>query len=485
MTRGKNPEVEDGHAAVGDSLMDKTAVELASLVREGEASPSASVEACLARVEERDRSLNAFVHVCAEAARSRASVQEQRLAKGEEPGPLAGVPVAVKDLEDVAGLPTTFGSVPFRDRVAARDSVQVARLVSAGAIVVGKTNTPEFGYTCFTKNRVAGVTRNPWNNERTPGGSSGGSAAAVAARMVPLATGSDGGGSTRIPACYVGAFGIKPTFGRIPFGPGDHGSMQWSDTIHYGPITRTVADAALFLDVTCGYHPGDPNSLPRPPFSYRELLDDLPSRLRVGYSADLGYAVVQDDVGREVESAVQVFAAMGHDVDELDLVLPDLGRCWAFIAGAEIYGALAPEVEGREEELGRSFWKGVRAASSITARDIGEIQRARRALNETLAELFSDYDLLLTPQLPTEAFAAGGPLPHSASGRAFSSPLHAVAFTYPFNLSGHPAASIRAGFSDAGLPVGLQIVAERHRDELVLQASRAYEQQRPMNDWPL
>ena len=202
-------------------LMDLSAVELAALVRAGDASPTDCVVAALARIDERNESLNAFVHVCGDRALDEAHALEKRMADGGPTLPLAGVPLGVKDLEEVAGLPCTYGSVPLRDNVAERDSVQVTRLRAAGAIVVGKTNTPEFGYTGFTKNRVFGTTRNPWNTERTPGGSSGGSAAALSGRMVPLVTASDGGGSTRIPACYPGAFGLKPTIGRIPLGPAD------------------------------------------------------------------------------------------------------------------------------------------------------------------------------------------------------------------------------------------------------------------------
>src|SRR5580765_1518982 len=221
-----------------DDLAFTPAHALAAAVRRRELSPVAVVEATLARIARVDPAINAFVALRADAALAEARALGERIARGEDPGPLAGVPFGVKDLEDLAGLPTTHGSVPFREHVAKRDSTQVARLRRAGAIAIGKTNAPEFGYTAFTKNRLFGVTRNPWNVARTPGGSSGGSAAAVAAGLVPLATASDGGGSVRIPACYVGAFGMKPTFGRIPRGPFDF--RDWIDTVSYGPLTRCV-----------------------------------------------------------------------------------------------------------------------------------------------------------------------------------------------------------------------------------------------------
>lgn len=465
-------------------LADLSMLDLAARVLAREVSPVESVEASLARIEEANPSLNAFVHVCRERALEEARRQERLLAAGSNPGPLAGVPFGVKDLEDVAGLPTSHGSSAFVGRLAAEDSVQVARLRAAGAIVVGKTNTPEFGYTGFTRNRPFGVTRNPWNPERTPGGSSGGSAAAVAARMVAMATASDGGGSIRIPACYVGAFGLKPSFGRIPAGDSAIGMLRWADTVHYGPLTRTIRDAALMLDVTAGPHPSDPDSLPAPGLSYLECLDEGLPKLRIAFSKDLGYARVDADVLREVRAAVAVFAGLGHEVEEIDTVFPDVGRAWAFLTGAELYAEIASEVAGREEVLGHSFWQGALATSRLTPLQMGDIYRERRQLNTVLWHLFERYDLLLTPTLPTEAFAAAGPFPHIVGGEPVESPLHAIAFTYPFNMSGHPAATVRAGFTDNGLPAGLQIVAPRHRDDLVLRAAAAYDAVRPMDVWP-
>jgi len=468
------------------ALMDRSASDIARAVRARDVSPVEVIDAALARIDERNPTLNAFVLVCREQALAEARALAARIARGEDVGPLAGVPFGVKDLEDVAGLPTTYGSQAFRDHVAPADSVQVARLRAAGAIVVGKTNTPEFGSTAFTHNRLFGTTRNPWNLERTPGGSSGGSAAAIAARMVPLATGSDGGGSVRIPAGYVGAFGMKPTFGRIPVGPEEAlGMKRWVDTVHYGPITRTVEDGALLIDVAAGYHPLDANSLPRPSRPYRESLEAPLPPLRIGYSRDIGYARVQRDVAAAVDDAVGEFRRMGHVVDDARLVLPDLGRAWGYMTGAEEWAEICDLVKGRESEIGRGFWGGLEAAKRLTLKEQGEFQRHRTELNLALMGFFSRYDLLLTPTLPTEAFPARGPMPNEVDGVRFESPMHAVAFSYPFNLSGHPAATVRAGFTAARLPVGLQIVAERHRDELVLQAARAFERVRPMDDWPL
>jgi Asp-tRNA(Asn)/Glu-tRNA(Gln) amidotransferase A subunit family amidase len=456
---------------------------LATAVRRRELDPVSVLEATLAGIERLNPALNAFVALRADAALAEARALRDRIARGEDPGPLAGVPFGVKDLEDLAGLPTTYGSVPFREHRPASDSTQVARLRAAGAIAVGKTNTPEFGYTGFTKNRLFGTTRNPWDLSRTPGGSSGGSSAAIAAGMVPLATASDGGGSVRIPACYTGAFGMKPTFGRIPRGP--FRSRDWIDTVSYGPITRTVADAALFLDVVAGRHPLDPDSLPRPERSYRERLDEVPKNLRLGYSPTLGYARVAPDVRREVETAVDALAgALGRPVDLVPDRLTDVGLAWAGLNAFQLHGELAPIIETHRNEWGRGFIGGVDFGGRLTAVDVGRYQAERLQLLQEVAAVFSRVDVLLTPTLPTGAFAAGGPLPNGAGGEPFESPIHAVAFTYPFNMTGHPAATVRAGLTDEGLPCGLQLIAERGREDVLLQLARVCERVRPLDAWP-
>lgn len=459
------------------------AYELAQQVRSGALSPVELMEACLARIDETNPVLNAFIAMRPEQALAEARGMADRIARGEDPGPLAGLPLGVKELEDVEGFPSTHASVPFRDNWPQRDSVQVERLRAAGAIVLGKTNAPEFGYTAFTKNLLFGVTRNPWNPARTPGGSSGGSSAAIAAGMVPLATGSDGGGSIRIPACYTGCYGIKPTFGRVPRGPFQ--MLTWSDTVAYGPITRTVRDTALYLDTVVGAHPADPDSLPHPGISYVETLDGLPGRLRIAWSPTLGYARVQSDVMREVLKAVRVFEKLGHTVEEIDEGCPDPGLAWAAVGSGEVYAQIAHLLDEHRSEFGRGFLAGVERARDLTPEKYGEAQRARAELVTFLWHLFERYDLLLTPTLPTEAFDARGKMPPEIDGEPVRNPLAVVAFTYPFNLSGHPAATVRAGLTDAGLPAGLQIVGPRHREDLVLQASYAYEQERPWNHhWP-
>jgi aspartyl-tRNA(Asn)/glutamyl-tRNA(Gln) amidotransferase subunit A len=482
-----------------------SAWEIAELVRRREVSPVEVVEGSLRRIREVDGEVGAFVALREEEALREARELGERLVRGEGVGRLAGLPLGVKDLEDVGGLATTYGSVPFRGNVAVRDSVQVERLRRAGCVVVGKTKTPEFGYTFFTRNLLQGETRNPWRLERTPGGSSGGSAAAVAAGMVPLATGSDGGGSIRIPAAYSGCYGIKPQFGRVPMGP--YLMVPWSRCVCYGPLVRTVRDAALYLDAVVGHHPCDPYSLPHPGYSYVEKLAEPLPRLRIAWSPTLGYAKVQPDVLREVEKGVAAFAEMGHEIEEVGEIFPDPIGAWGMVTGMEMWAEIADLVPEHREEFGRSFLAVAERFRDVTTERLARAERTRAQLLRRLEEFFQRFDLLLTPTTATEAINADGDLPveverwlaetaedlflhdsHVAkegSGRPLKNRLVLIPFTYPFNFSGHPAASVRCGFTDSGLPVGLQIVGPPHRDDLVLQASYAFEQARPWNHhWP-
>ena len=456
-----------------------TAEELADLIRRKALSPTELMDHTLARIAQLNPQLGAFVALDEEHARDQAAQQTERVAAGEELGPLGGLPFGVKDLEDAAGLITTKGSRAYRDNLVDRDSVQVERLRAAGAIVVGKTNTPEFGYTGYSFNELFPATRNPWNLERTSGGSSSGASAAIASGMTAIGTASDGAGSVRIPASFTGAFGLKPSFGRIPLGPTEF--TNWMDTSAYGPLTRTVRDAALFLDQVAGYHPADADSLPAVNFSYLARLDEPLPPLRIGFSANLGGLKVQSDVAREVEAAARVFAELGHDVIAWDEPFPALGLWWSRIVRHQALASSWDVLMGRRTEISEGYLNGLDAALATSPTDFGEFGRLRAQLNNLLWHAFEQYDLLLMPTMPLEAFAAEGPIPADIEGDSFEF----IGFTAPFNFSGHPAATVRAGFTDSGLPVGLQIVGQRHREDLVLQASYAYEQARPWNDhWP-
>ena len=461
--------------------------ELLDVLATREASCVELMTATLDRVEATHPKLNAVVSqrpreellADAEAADARRAAGDAR--------PLEGVPLGVKDLEDVAGMVTSMGSRVFRDSVAEADSTQVARLRNAGAIVVGKTNTPEFGFTAITKNPLFGVTRSPWNLERTPGGSSGGSAAALAGGVLPLVTSSDGGGSIRIPASFTGAFGLKPSQGRIPRGPMK--AWDYGSTSVYGPLTRTVEDGALFLDVVAGPSPCDPSSLPHPGLSYRDALESgLPASTRIAWSGDLGYAGVQSDVARVVADAAAAFEAAGHAVEPLEEKVPDgppvLTAAWGALGNFLLAGQLHEPLRRQRADMTHSFADALERSSEMTPETFGATARERGRLNLWCAEVFESFDLLLTPTVPYDPPPARGPFPTHAGGRE-QIPAGVASFTIPFNMSGHPGATVRAGLSDAGLPAGLQIVGPRHRDDLVLRAARLFERERPWHpDWP-
>jgi len=466
-----------------NELLGATLTDLSARLRARQASAVELMRAVLERIERTNPDLNAVVAMHdGDALLTAARAADARIASGEA-RPLEGIPLGVKDLEDTVGLVTSHGSLPFKDHVPERDTVQVERLKAAGAIVVGKTNAPEFGATAITKNLVYGSTHNPWELARTPGGSSGGSAAALAAGALPLVTASDGGGSIRIPASFVGAFGLKTSYGRIPSGP--NARWDYGDTAVSGPLTKTVADAALFLDQVVGASPFDPVSLPHPGISYVDALrQGPPEGLRIGYSTDLGYAVVQSDIAEAVYDAVRVFEKLGHRVEDVAGGPPQMGREWGAFGAFEMAARLREYLPERREEFGRTLIQGVIDTPVITAETFGRMQEAREALNRWCVNLFDRYDLLVTPTIPYDPPPARGPFPSETEGRRQLG-WGVASFTIPFNLSLHPAATLRVGLSNAGLPIGMQIVAPRHRDELVLQAAAAFEAERPWHlEWP-
>jgi aspartyl-tRNA(Asn)/glutamyl-tRNA(Gln) amidotransferase subunit A len=458
----------------------RTVVEIADAVRRGDVKAVEVLDECLAAVEECNPALNAFVHVDADLAHQAAERVDALLAAGEDPGLLAGVPFGVKDLEDCAGMPTTYGSLLFKGREAAgRDSIHVARLRAAGAVPIGKTATPEFGSAFFTSTPAWSTTRNPWDPTRTPGGSSGGSAAAVAAGMVPFCTATDGGGSIRIPASYCGLFGFKPSYGRIPTE-----RSQPSQTSVSGALATTVADAARHLDAVVGPDDRDHTSLPSPLASYRRLADSLDVEgLRAAWSPDLGYAVVEPEVAAVAEQAARTL------VDETGLVLvdnpvslPNPMETWLLLNAVDLWGEIdkAGMWPERAEEFDLVARFGFQATEAMTMPQIARWFRRRRQLDAELAAVFDDVDVLLTPTTATTAFAAEGPLPDVIAGQSVF-PTMAIPFTMYANLCWNPAASVPAGCTAEGLPVGLQIMARRHADELVLRLARLFEQACP---WP-
>jgi aspartyl-tRNA(Asn)/glutamyl-tRNA(Gln) amidotransferase subunit A len=451
----------------------------AEAVRRKERSAREVTQAALDRLASGNERINAFVHIAPELALRQADEVDARIARGEDPGPLAGVPIGVKDLEPAAGMPFTLGSRAFKDVVAEKDSVQLSRLKAAGAVPLGKTNTPEFGYKGFTENRLFGATRNPWNPELTPGGSSGGSAAAVTAGLVPLATASDGGGSIRIPAGFCGCYGIKPTGGRIPIAGPEY--PHWATHSTLGPVSRTVRDSARYLDAAAGPHADDLHALDAPAGGYEAAVLAGPPKLgRIAWSGDLGYAVVEPEVAAIARTAAEAFAkAVGTELVEADPGLDDPMPAW-FAIGAPGDALFLEQLADRVEELEPGYVRFAQTARNITTIDYAKALQTRHAVNRTMNAFFGQYDLLLTPTLAAPPFKAEGPPPMEIAGKKVG-PAGFIPFTYPFNLTGHPAASLPAGLNAVGLPVGLQVVAPRFAEKLLLAVSAAFE---ATNPWP-
>eukprot|EP01062_Namystynia_karyoxenos_P060326 TRINITY_DN51894_c0_g1_i1.p1 TRINITY_DN51894_c0_g1~~TRINITY_DN51894_c0_g1_i1.p1 ORF type:complete len:534 (+),score=137.14 TRINITY_DN51894_c0_g1_i1:79-1602(+) len=485
----------------GRHLMDLFAWELAELVRSGAVTPEQCVSASLERIRERDPRLNAFCFVDWEGAAQRAAALTRRLRSGDKAAlglPLCGVPIGVKDLEDVAGMPTGHGVELYarRQRPAQSHSVQVARLVSAGCIVVGKLNTAPLGYIAITKTIPFGSTANPWDLSRSPGGSSGGSGSAVAGGLVPLATSSDGGGSIRIPAALCGVFGLKPSRGRIPTLPG-LGMEPWVPLTVVGPTARCVRDAALYLDAAAGPHGESPWSLPPPGVGYAESCGAPCGRLRIAASRDLGVVErVRSSIAAHFDTVLSRAAGDGHSVRVLssaELTLPDFGDDWTRNGQAQSYAALVtgePELRdgANRHLLDRGLTRGWDAiAKSWGVLDLAKLQRRIADNNARLARVFEHHDLLLTPALPDHAWPVRGPLPGEIEGHKLSSLNQHALFLMPFNYSGHPAAVIAMGRTSERLPCAFQVVADRHRDDLLLRFCSEWEAKyKPvvLPEWP-
>ena len=450
------------------------ATALAQLVRTREVSPVEVVDAVLARIESVNPLLNAYCTVAAEEARAAAREAEARLVRGEATGPLHGVPVSFKDMTPTAGIRTTWGSLLFEHHVPQHDALPVTRTRAAGGIVLGKTNTSEFGCKGTTDNRVFGVSRNPWNPATTPGGSSGGAAAAVAAGLGPLAVGADFAGSVRIPAAACGVVGLKPSPGRLPKVTGN----PWETVATTGPIARTVRDAALFLEVLSGPDERDPLSLPAEPFL--AACDRPLGRLRVAWTPDLGYAAVDERVAAIAGHAARAFADLGCDVEEAHPGFADPVEVEDGISAAMYAALLGPRLAEWADRMDPALVRGVRRGEGMSAVEHARLFEQRAALYRTVAAFFARYDLLLTPTIAVPPFPVDGPEPSEIAGRPVDRRGYGwIPFTYPFNLTGHPAVSVPAGWTDDGLPVGLQIVGPRNGDAAVLRAAAAFEEARP------
>ncbi len=448
----------------------RTAAELHAGFRDGELSP---VEACtesLERIAEVDPSLNAFCLVDADRALDQARASEGRYARGDWLSEIDGVPVAVKDLLLTEGWPTLRGSLsidpsgPWLD-----DAPVVARLRGAGAVMVGKTTTPEFGCKGVTDSPRHGVTRNPWNPALTPGGSSGGSAAALMAGMVPLALGTDGGGSIRIPGALTGVTGMKATFGQVPVWP----ASPFGTLSHAGPMARTVADARVMLSVLAQPDARDWSALPA--LALKPASDVNLDSLRIGFAPSLTGDHVAPEVALIVANAVETFVAAGARVETIDAPV-GTGReifdpLWQSGA-AVLVGQIEPSARA---DLDPTLVELAEAGERLSGVEIARAAQRRGEYAEALSTLFTEIDVLLTPTIPIVAFAAGRDAPEDWRDNQWQS---WTPFTIPLNLSQQPAATVPCGLTGDGLPVGLQVIGAKYRDPLVLDVAEAYERSR-------
>lgn len=454
---------------------DHRLVDLAARVRARELSAREVVESSLARIDELDPKLNAFVCVDGDRAMSDAAALDDRLANEEGVGPLAGMPLAVKDLEDVAGYPTRYGSVLSSDEPAHGDSVLVARLRAAGCVVVGKTTTPEYGHKGVTESALSGVTRNPWRLDRSPGGSSGGSAAALASGMVPLATGSDGGGSIRIPSAACGLSGIKTTQGRVPNGgPTPPGSGLLSVK---GPMSTRIDDVVFALDMCVGPHPTDPFSLPRSGAPWYDAMTAKRLPSTVVWSPTLGYADVDPEIASICRAAVDRLAGEGTIVTEVDEIwATDPVGPWITMwvaSRARTQGHLVGTPEF--EKITPSLQQQIEMGMGLDAVDMARSIDAVHELNLELDAAFEHAPLLLTPVCAGHTPVVGDDGVTRDGVVAGQETPSWVGFTYGFNMTRNPAGTINVGFTADGMPVGLQVVGRQRDDLAVLQAISAIE----------
>ncbi|MGR3872248.1 amidase [Streptomyces graminifolii] len=449
-------------------LTELTAVELLDGYRRREFSPVEATRATLERAEEIQPAVNAFVRLDAEGALAQAAESTERWRLGEPAGLLDGVPVTVKDILLQRGAPTLRGSKTIAEQGGwDEDAPSVARLREHGAVFIGKTTTPEFGWKGVTDSPLSGVTRNPHDPSRTAGGSSGGSAAAVALGAGPLSLGTDGGGSVRIPASFCGIVGLKPTYGRVPLYP----ASAFGTLSHVGPMARDAADAALLLDVIGVPDARDWSGLDRPPGSYREGLADGVQGLRIAYSPSLGGQVaVRPAVAAAVRRGVERLAALGAYVEETDPDFTDpvdpFHTLW-FSGAARVTQKLSPQ---QRELLDPGLREICATGGGFSALDYLAAVDARMELGRRMGLFHERYDLLVTPTLPITAFEAGVEVPKGSGHRRWTG---WTPFTYPFNLTQQPAVTVPVGNDGDGLPIGMQIVGARHRDELVLRAAHA------------
>jgi Asp-tRNA(Asn)/Glu-tRNA(Gln) amidotransferase A subunit family amidase len=468
-------------SASSEDLSFAEASTLAAAIRERQLSPVELLDAVLSRAERFQPILHPFVTIDAERAHAAAVAAEGAVIQGAPLGPLHGIPVSVKDLEPTQGLRTTYGSKFYETYVPDFDGGVASKLRAAGAIIFAKTNTPHYGHKDSCDNLIGPPTRNPWNPERTSGGSSGGAAAAVAVGIGALAHGSDGAGSIRIPASLCGVFGFKPSLGLVPYWPN---ADFWAARSHNGPIARGVRDAALLLNAIAGADPRDPISIESPVADWPSAIErpDLHG-LKAAWSSDFGYAAVDPEVRRLTAAAAARFAELGCEVEDVSVPWSNPSEWASLLWDFQTASRHLDRARQHPEWIEPSFREQIDRGANASAMDIGRALLARTAFYEQARAFMDRFDLLLTPQMPCVAWPVDAP-PTEIDGRSTPRMFDHLPFTFPFNQTGWPAASVPCGLTAEGLPVALQIVTGRHQDVKCLQAAAAFEAIQPWSGPP-
>ncbi len=462
----------------GSDIAFASALALSELYRKKALSPVEAAEALLARLDALEAKLNAFCLVDRDGALATARASEQRWAAGKPLGPLDGVPATIKDLVLMRGHPTRRGSRMIDPVPDAEDGPAVARLKEAGAVILGKTTTPEFGWKAIGDSPLTGITRNPWNLVRTTGGSSAGAAAACAAGVAPLNVGSDGAGSIRIPSSFTGIFGIKATFGRVPaYPPSPMGLLS-----NVGPMTREVRDAAAMLNVLARPDHRDPYVLPPETRDYLAGIEGGVKGLRIAYSPDLGYAKVEPEIAAACAAAARKFEELGAIVEQVGQIFTSPREALLALWGAGVARILAAYPAEKRALCDPGLRAMAEEGERISGAEYVAADLARTALGTQMAAFHQRYDLLLTPMMPVPALPVGQDLNDPASEESW---IDWSPFSYPFNMTRQPAASIPCGLTSAGLPIGLQIVGPLYAEDRVLRAARAFETTQPLRRPPL
>ena len=460
---------------MSDDLCMMPATDLVAAYRARRLSPVEVTRAVLERIARYDPAINAFIVVTEKEAVAAALASQARWMRGEPIGLIDGVPTTVKDVVLMKGYPTRRGSRTTPDTPEAEDAPITARLRENGAVFVGKTTAPEFGWKGVTDSPLTGITRNPWNLGKSPGGSSGGAASALALGMGALAIGSDGGGSIRIPASLTGVYGLKPTVGRVPYYP----PAGVGSCAIVGPMTRTVKDTALMMNAIAVYDPRDPVAIRAKYGDYFAGLEDGVGGLRIAVCPGLGYAEIDPDVAALVRRAASTFADLGATVEEVDRVMDSPREAYENFYRVAMASTYRTFNEAQKAMLDPGFVEMSKEGLAIDLFVYHGIERARAVLTAAVNAFLERYDLLLSAQLGVSSVDVGLEYP---AGRCMRRWMDWASTAYPFNFTGHPAASVPCGFGDDGMPVGLQVVGRRADDALVMRASRAYE---ALNPFPM